>query len=197
MDISHENSPRFHQEIPVGHLLVFSCHDSGAQDNGTMALTGNHGGCFSAIRLLLASRAQVDSLLTNKATPLYVACQNGQHQRVDLLLAFAADPNSQTENLATPLFIAAEMGRLSIVKKLVKTLKERLQKQLEEKHQEKFEEKELAEKVQQMLKEAIDRATRTNATPLFIAAQQLGSKFKIANYCDPLCDSKNSKLCFQ
>ena len=139
----------------------------------------SQGGCFFAVKFLLDHRAQVDLPLTTKATPLYVACQNGHHQVVDLLLAFAADPNSQTDDLATPLFIAAQMGHFSIVKQLVEkqedTFKERLQEQLKEK----FEEKELEEKVQQMLKGAIDRANRTKATPLFIAAQQRGSKWGV------------------
>ncbi|MFV0679834.1 ankyrin repeat domain-containing protein [Ottowia sp.] len=73
---------------------------------------------LDAVRLLLASHAQVD-VLAHGVSPLMIAAQQGHLELLRTLLAAGANINLSNEYGATALMKAAEYGRLEGVKLLV------------------------------------------------------------------------------
>ncbi|KAF5272341.1 hypothetical protein FQR65_LT17461 [Abscondita terminalis] len=57
----------------------------------------------------------------DKATPLFIAAQNGHYKILVYLLAQGAEPDSRRTDGATPLWIAAQMGHDHIVSQLLKS----------------------------------------------------------------------------
>ncbi|KDQ65317.1 Ankyrin repeat domain-containing protein 29 [Zootermopsis nevadensis] len=56
----------------------------------------------------------------DRATPLFIASQNGHFKILLLLLAHGAVPDSRRTDGATPLWIAAQMGHDHVVRQLLK-----------------------------------------------------------------------------
>lgn len=56
----------------------------------------------------------------DKATPLFIAAQNGHYKILVYLLAQGAEPDTRRTDGATPLWIAAQMGHDHIVSQLLK-----------------------------------------------------------------------------
>lgn len=59
-------------------------------------------------------------MFKDKATPLFIAAQNGHYKVLVYLLAQGAEPDSRRTDGATPLWIAAQMGHDHIVTQLLK-----------------------------------------------------------------------------
>lgn len=71
-----------------------------------------------AVTALLAAKANVD-LVSNDATPIFIACQEGHADTVLALLAANADATTLSNKGVSPLFIACQHGHLNIVKILI------------------------------------------------------------------------------
>lgn len=59
-------------------------------------------------------------LLQDRATPLFIAAQNGHYKILVYLLAQGAEADPRRTDGATPLWIAAQMGHDHIVAQLLK-----------------------------------------------------------------------------
>ena len=77
-------------------------------------------GVEGVVKLLLESKADVDSKDNNNQTPLSWAAQNGHEAVVKLLLESKADVDSKDNNNKTPLWWAAENRHEAVVKLLRK-----------------------------------------------------------------------------
>lgn len=61
----------------------------------------------------------IDLLFQDRATPLFIAAQNGHYQILMFLLSQGAEPDTRRTDGATPLWIAAQMGHHNIVRELL------------------------------------------------------------------------------
>lgn len=59
--------------------------------------------------------------MQDRATPLFIAAQNGYYNIIVYLLAHGAEPDVRRIDYATPLWIAAQMGHAHIVSILLKS----------------------------------------------------------------------------
>lgn len=71
------------------------------------------------LKLLLASKADVNARAEYRQTPLHFAAQSGNTVAVKLLIERGADVNSQRRDRKTPLHLAASNGHIDVVKILV------------------------------------------------------------------------------
>ena len=71
------------------------------------------------LKLLLASKADVNARAEYRQTPLHLAAQSGNAVAVKLLIEHGADVNAQRRDRKTALHLAASNGQLDIVKILV------------------------------------------------------------------------------
>jgi ankyrin repeat protein len=71
------------------------------------------------LKLLLASKADVNARAEYCATPLHFAAESGNTNAVKLLIDRKADVNAQQRDLKTPLHLAALNGHIEIVRLLV------------------------------------------------------------------------------
>ncbi|CAH1991966.1 unnamed protein product [Acanthoscelides obtectus] len=72
------------------------------------------------VKELIKRGAKVNSHMKDKATPLFIAAQNGHYKILVYLLAQGAEPDFRRTDGATPLWIAAQMGHDHIVAQLLK-----------------------------------------------------------------------------
>jgi ankyrin repeat protein len=73
------------------------------------------------VRVLLAAKADVNAKMSNGATALISASENGHQEVVRVLLAAKADVNAKMSNGATALVYAANNGHLEVVQALLAT----------------------------------------------------------------------------
>ena len=71
------------------------------------------------IRLLLASKAQLEAKDSLHCTPLHLACKKGSFESIAVLLAHGADIYAVDERKWTPLHYAAYNGHPSVCKQLL------------------------------------------------------------------------------
>lgn len=71
------------------------------------------------LKLLLASKADVNARAEYRQTPLHMATRGGNTVAVKLLLEHGADVNAQQRDRKTPLHLAASNGDIEMVKILV------------------------------------------------------------------------------
>lgn len=71
------------------------------------------------LKLLLASKADVNVRSQERQTPLHFAADSGHTNAVRLLIERKADLNAQRWDLKTPLHLAASNGHLEVVRLLV------------------------------------------------------------------------------
>lgn len=71
------------------------------------------------LKLILASKADVNARAEYRATPLHFAAEIGNTVAVKLLIEHKADVNAQQRDRKTPLHLAASNGHLEIVKILI------------------------------------------------------------------------------
>jgi hypothetical protein len=65
-------------------------------------------------------RTQLCVCRQDRATPLFIAAQNGHFKILVFLLSQGANPDSRRTDGATPLWIAAQMGHDHVVRQLLK-----------------------------------------------------------------------------
>jgi len=65
-------------------------------------------------------RTQLYVCRQDRATPLFIAAQNGHFKILVFLLSQGANPDSRRTDGATPLWIAAQMGHDHVVRQLLK-----------------------------------------------------------------------------
>ena len=105
----------------VRALLTQKVDVNAAQGDGSTALH------WAAVKddvelakMLLAAGANVKATTRNGvATPLFMACKNGNSAMIDVLLKGGSDPDATDEHGTTPLMIAAASGKADAVKMLV------------------------------------------------------------------------------
>ncbi len=68
------------------------------------------------LKMLLASKADVNARAEYRQTPLHFAAQSGNTVAVKLLIERRADVNAQRRDRKTPLHLAASNGHVEIVK---------------------------------------------------------------------------------
>jgi ankyrin repeat protein len=105
----------------VRSLIRQKADVNGAQGDG---LTGLHWAAqkddVELTKILLASGAKVDATTRlGAATPLFMACRNGNAAVIDLLIKSGGDVNSADEHGTTPLMMAAAAGNPEAVKILI------------------------------------------------------------------------------
>lgn len=89
----------------------------GSNVNSSMkVLIEEHSLCLICCRYLDISIFAVLSLFQDKATPLFIASQNGHLDIIELLLNSGAYHDAARTDGASPLWIAAQMGHDHIVK---------------------------------------------------------------------------------
>ena len=71
------------------------------------------------LRLLLASKADVNAKAEYRQTPLHLAAQSSNAVALKLLIDHGADVNAQRRDRKTPLHLAASNGHIEIVKILM------------------------------------------------------------------------------
>ena len=71
------------------------------------------------IEKIVAGIADVNQAMSNGATPLFIAAQNGHTETAKLLLEKRADVNQAMSNGATPLYIAAQNDHRETVQLLI------------------------------------------------------------------------------
>jgi ankyrin repeat protein len=71
------------------------------------------------LKLLLASKADVNARAEYRETPLHMAAGDGNTVAVKLLAEHGADVNAQRRDRKTPLHLAASNGHIEIVKILI------------------------------------------------------------------------------
>lgn len=71
------------------------------------------------LKLLLASKADVNARAEYRQTPLHFAAERGNMVAVKLLIERGADVNAQQRDRKTPLHLAASNGYVEVVKMLV------------------------------------------------------------------------------
>jgi len=71
------------------------------------------------LKLVLASKADVNAKAEYRQTPLHFAAQNGNTVALKLLVDHGADVNAQQRDRKTPLHLAASKGYIEIVKILI------------------------------------------------------------------------------
>lgn len=71
------------------------------------------------LKLLLASKADVNAKAEYQRTPLHFAAQSGNAVTVKLLIERKADVDAQQRDSKTPLHLAASKGHVEIVKMLI------------------------------------------------------------------------------
>lgn len=71
------------------------------------------------LKLLLASKADVNARAEYRQTPLHFAAQSGNTVALKLLIEHGADVNAQRRDRKTPLHLAASNGHIEIVKILI------------------------------------------------------------------------------
>jgi Ankyrin repeats (3 copies)/Sel1 repeat/Ankyrin repeat len=76
-------------------------------------------GHADVVKLLLASKADVNARGNNGLTPLFAAAALGHKDTVQLLLANQADVNAREDKGMTPLFVATFTGHADVVKLLL------------------------------------------------------------------------------
>ena len=97
------------------------------------------------VRTLVMAKAKVDESKQDRASPLYIACQNGHVEVVRYFLCESPqkpDVKLANTNQATPLFIASQKGHDYIVELLLRD----------------------------MNVDGVNKPLKTGATPLYIAA---------------------------
>jgi len=65
-------------------------------------------------------RTQLCVCQQDRATPLFIAAQNGNFKVLVFLLSQGANPDARRIDGATPLWIAAQMGHDHVVRQLLK-----------------------------------------------------------------------------
>ena len=109
-----------HSEV-AAYLIAFGAHVNSRSQNAQRVYPLNSAaaaGNLSAVRLLLANGAQVDSRQAGDFTPLHSAAQNGQYELVELLVFHGADPQARDANGHTPADLAREAGHPRVVELL-------------------------------------------------------------------------------
>jgi ankyrin repeat protein len=71
------------------------------------------------LKLVLASKADVNAKAEYRQTPLHFAAQSGNTVALKLLVDHGADVNAQQRDRKTPLHLAASKGYIEIVKMLI------------------------------------------------------------------------------
>jgi len=75
---------------------------------------------YSQIQRTKFYRTQLCVCRQDRATPLFIAAQNGHFKILVFLLSQGAIPDSRRTDGATPLWIAAQMGHDHVVRQLLK-----------------------------------------------------------------------------
>lgn len=71
------------------------------------------------IRLLLASKANLEAKDHQECTPLHLACKKGSYESIAVLLAYGANIYAVDERQWTPLHYAAYNGHPNVCKQLL------------------------------------------------------------------------------
>jgi len=105
----------------VRRLIQLKADVNGAQGDGSTALHwAAQKDDVELAKLLLASGANVKATTRlGAATPLFMACHNGNAPMIELLIKSGSDPNSVDEHGTTPLMMAAAAGNPDAVKVLI------------------------------------------------------------------------------
>ena len=75
-------------------------------------------GYVPVVRALVTKGADMNKVMRNGATPLYIASQNGHVEVVSILAERGADINKANNNGTTPLWIASGKGHVEVVRVL-------------------------------------------------------------------------------
>ena len=105
----------------VRSLIQEKADVNGAQGDGSTALHwAAQKDNLEIAKVLLDAKAKVDATTRlGAATPLFMACRNGDAAMIDLLIKAGANPNSVDEHGTTPLMMAAAAGNADAVKVLI------------------------------------------------------------------------------
>jgi ankyrin repeat protein len=105
----------------VSALIAQKADINGAQGDGSTALHwAAQKDDLDLAKILLAAGAKIDATTrVGAATPLFMACRNGNAAMIELLLKSGADPNSLDEHATTPLMMAAAAGNPDAVQVLL------------------------------------------------------------------------------
>lgn len=75
--------------------------------------------CLNTINFLVQKGADINLCSTNKESPLFVACKNGDEYIAIHLIKTGADINMYTNNGTSPLYVACQNGHVSTVNSLL------------------------------------------------------------------------------
>jgi hypothetical protein len=117
--ITYEDVPKAKAALRAG--IAWS--DDGKTDHQWSAFhfamwhTSSNG--VEILKLLLASKADVNARAEYRQTPIHMAADGGNTVALKLLVEHQADVNAQRRDRKTPLHLAASKGHIEIVKILV------------------------------------------------------------------------------
>src|SRR5581483_6245871 len=105
----------------VRALIAQKADVNGAQGDGSTALHwAAQKDDVELAKVLLDAKAKLDATTRiGAATPLFMACRNGNAAVIDLLIKAGADANGPDDHGTTPLMMAAAAGNPEAVKVLV------------------------------------------------------------------------------
>lgn len=117
--ITYEDVPKARSALAAG----IDWANDGKTDHQFSALhfavghTSSNG--VEILKLLLASKADVNARAEYRQTPLHFAAQSGNAVALKLLIQHGADVSAQRRDLKTPLHLAASSGHIEAVKMLL------------------------------------------------------------------------------
>jgi uncharacterized protein len=102
----------------AGSMLLIGAASLSAADSGLMDAVKR--GDASAVRALIAKKADVNAPAVDTSTPLHAAVQKNNLEMVNLLIDAGANVNAETRYKITPLSLACSNGNAAIIERLLK-----------------------------------------------------------------------------